>query len=148
MSNATWWQRLFGMAQILLKPPDSFNFQTPDDWPQWIARFVQFRAAADLAADSDKKQVNTQLYCMGEGAAAVLASTNITVEERKDDPNIQRRLLAEPNLTLKKATEIAQALETTDRGAADLQSAQAVLVHSIEGENNASKEYALFGKID
>ena len=76
---------------------------------------------------------------MGEGAAAVLASTNITVEERKDDPNIQWRLLAEPNLTLKKATEIAQALETADRGAADLQSAQAVLVHSIEGENNASK---------
>ena len=51
------------------------------------------------------------------------------------DPNIQRRLLAEPNVTLKKATEIAQALEMVDRGAADLQSAQAVLVHSIEGEN-------------
>ena len=84
VSNATWWQRLFGMAQILLKPPDSFNFQTPDDWPRWIARFVQFRAAACLAADSDEKQVNTLLYCMGEGAAAVLASTNITAEERKD----------------------------------------------------------------
>ena len=84
LSNATWWQRLFGMAQILLKPPDSFNFQTPDDWPRWIARFVQFRAAAGLAADSDEKQVNTLLYCMGEVAAAVLASTNITAEERKD----------------------------------------------------------------
>ena len=71
------------MAQILLKPPDSFNFQTPDDWPRWIARFVQFRAAAGLAADLDEKQVNTQLYCMGEGAAAVLASTNITAEEQK-----------------------------------------------------------------
>ena len=67
-----------------MKPPDSFSFQTPDDWPRWIARFVQFRAAAGLAADSDEKQVNTLLYCMGEGAAAVLASTNITAEERKD----------------------------------------------------------------
>ena len=36
-----------------------------------------------LAADSDEKLVNTLLYCMGEGAAAVLASTNITAEERK-----------------------------------------------------------------
>ena len=71
------------MAQILLKPLDSFNFQTSDDWPRWIARVVQFRAAAGLAAVSDEKQVNTLLYCMGEGAAAVLASTNITVEERK-----------------------------------------------------------------
>eukprot|EP00731_Ephydatia_muelleri_P011245 Em0006g139a len=32
-----------------------------------------------------------------------------------NDPNIQRRLLAEPNLTLKKALEIAQALETAER---------------------------------
>ncbi|KAL5471222.1 hypothetical protein EMCRGX_G029315 [Ephydatia muelleri] len=59
-----------------------------------------------------------------------------------NNPNIQQRLLAELSLTLKKATEIAQALEMVDRGAADLQSAQAVLVHSIEGENNASKEHA------
>ena len=72
---------VFGMAQILLKPPDSFNFQTPDDWPRWIARFVQFRAAC--SGPSDEKQVYTLLCCMGEGAAAVLASTNITAEERK-----------------------------------------------------------------
>ena len=58
-----------------------------------------------------------------------------------NDPNIQRRLLAEPNLTLKKATEIAQALETADRGAADLQSAQAVPVHTVEGEQDGSKEH-------
>ena len=38
-----------------------------------------------------------------------------------NDSNIQRRLLAEPNLTLKKALEIAQALETAERGSADLQ---------------------------
>ena len=71
------------MAQVMLKPPDSFNFQMPDDWPRWIARFDKFRAAAGLAEDSDEKQVNTLLYCMGEGAAAVLALSNITAEERK-----------------------------------------------------------------
>ena len=59
-----------------------------------------------------------------------------------NDPNIQRRLLAEPNLTLRKATDIAQALETADRGAADLQSAQAVPVHAIEGLQDGSKEHA------
>ena len=71
------------MAQVLLKPPDPFNFQTPDDWPQWIARFNQFREAAGLAAESNEKQVNTLLYCMGEGVSSVLASTNITSDERK-----------------------------------------------------------------
>ena len=56
-----------------------------------------------------------------------------------NNPNIQRRLSAEPNLTLKKATEIAKALEMAHRGAADLQSAPAVLVRSIEGEQDGSK---------
>ena len=71
------------MAQVLLKPPNPFNIQTPDDWPQWIARFNQFREAAGLAEESNEEQVNTLLYCMGEGASSVLASTNITSDERK-----------------------------------------------------------------
>ena len=56
------------MAQVLLKPPDPLNFQTPDDWPLWIARFNQFREAAGLAEESNEKQVNTLHYCMGKGA--------------------------------------------------------------------------------
>ena len=71
------------MAHVLLKTQDPFNFQTPDDWPQWIARFNQFREAAGLAEESNEKQVNTLLYCMGEGASSVLASTNLTSDERK-----------------------------------------------------------------
>ena len=45
-----------------------------------------------------------------------------------NDPNIQRRLLAEPNLT---ALEIAQALETAERGSADLQPAPAGTAVSV-----------------
>ena len=53
------------------------------------------------------------------------------------DEHIQRRLLAEPNLTFKKAQEIAQALETADRNTADLQQQQqqvqaAVPVHAVQ----------------
>ena len=48
-----------------------------------------------------------------------------------NDPNIQRRLLAEPNLTLKKALEIAQALETAEHGSADLQPAPAAVPVSV-----------------
>ena len=70
------------MAQVRLQPPEPFNFRTPDDWPRWLRRFEQFREAASLTEDSDKKQVNTFLYCLGEEAEAVLSSTNITEEER------------------------------------------------------------------
>eukprot|EP00731_Ephydatia_muelleri_P001678 Em0001g1678a len=50
------------------------------------------------------------------------------------DEHIQRRLLAEPNLTFKKAQDIAQALESADRNTADLQQQvqAAVPVHALK----------------
>ena len=71
------------MAQIQLKPPEPFNFKNPDDWPRWKRRFGQFRVALGLIEESPTKQVNTLLYCLGEEADAVLASTHATEEERK-----------------------------------------------------------------
>ena len=57
-----------------------------------------------------------------------------------NDNRIQRRLLAEPDLTFKKALEVAQALELADRGAADILGApshvatpaSAVPIHSVQ----------------
>ena len=71
------------MAQLRLEPPTPFNFRTPDEWPKWKKRFEQFREASGLAADANKKQVNTLLYCLGEEAEGVLTSTNVTEDERK-----------------------------------------------------------------
>ena len=71
------------MAQIQLKPPEPFNFKTPDDWPRWKRRFGQFRVASGLIEESPTKQVNTLLYCLGEEAYPVLASTHATEEEKK-----------------------------------------------------------------
>ena len=72
------------MAQIRLQPPDPFNFKTPDDWSRWQKRFEQFRVAFGLKGDPAEKQVSTLLYCLGEEAENVLASTNITDEEKND----------------------------------------------------------------
>ena len=69
------------MAQIRLQPPDPFNFHNPDDWSRWQRRFEQFRVASALTEDEQKKQVSTLLYCLGEEAEGVLASTNITAEQ-------------------------------------------------------------------
>ena len=65
------------MASICLQPPSPFDFKTPDEWPRWKRRFEQFRLASDLADESDDRQVSTLLYCMGEEAEDILASTNI-----------------------------------------------------------------------
>ena len=70
-------------AGIHLQPPESFNFQTPDEWPRWRKRFEQFRIALGLGSKSEDQQVNTLLYCLGEESDDVLTSTGITDEERK-----------------------------------------------------------------
>ena len=68
------------MAQLPIEPPKQFNFSNPDDWPRWKKRFQQ---ASGLSAESQKRQVSTLLYCLGEDADDVLVSTNITEDERK-----------------------------------------------------------------
>ena len=57
--------------------------KNPDDWPKWKRRFEQFRIASGLAQEDKLRQVSTLLYCLGEKADSVLASTNITDEDRK-----------------------------------------------------------------
>ena len=70
------------MAQIHFQPPDPLDFKNPEDWPRWKQRFEQFRVASGLVDQDAKKQVSTLLYCLGEQAETVLASTNITEEQR------------------------------------------------------------------
>ena len=70
------------MASIQLKPPESFAFHKPDEWPRWIKRFDQYRIASGLATTSATRQVSTFLYCLGEDAEDVLQSMNVTAEQR------------------------------------------------------------------
>ena len=71
------------MVQIQFKPPDPLNFKSPEDWPHWKRCFEQFHVVSGLVDEGAKKQVSTLLYCLGEEAETVLASTNITDEQRK-----------------------------------------------------------------
>jgi len=64
-----------------IDPPKPFNFKNLDDWLRWKKRFQQFREVSGLATGSESCQVSMLLYCLGEEADNVLASTNITEEE-------------------------------------------------------------------
>ena len=70
-------------ASLQLRTPEPFDFKQPDNWPKWKKRFEQFRVASGLATEDESRQVNTLLYCLGEEADDVLASTNITDEGKK-----------------------------------------------------------------
>ena len=55
-----------------------------------------------------------------------------------NDGRIQRRLLAEAELTYKKAFELAQAMETAERNAQDLQGPKAERLHAVIKPRNVS----------
>jgi len=69
------------MAAIQLQIPDCFDFKNPDEWPRWRKRFDEFRIGSGLSSQSDDRQINTLLYCLG--AEDILTSTGISDEDRK-----------------------------------------------------------------
>jgi len=71
------------MASLHLDPPSSFDFKHPNKWPSWKWQFEQFRLALGFASESDERQVSMLLYCMGEEAEGIFASTNISAEDKK-----------------------------------------------------------------
>ena len=71
------------MANVQLSPPQNFNFKKPDEWQRWRRHFEQFRSASGLSAADKERQISTLLYCLGQDAEEVLASTGITTEQKK-----------------------------------------------------------------
>ncbi|KAL5020662.1 hypothetical protein ScPMuIL_002255, partial [Solemya velum] len=53
------------------------------NWQRWVQRFSRFRQASDLSEKSDETQINTLIYTMGPAAEDILASLNLTRDERK-----------------------------------------------------------------
>jgi len=79
------------MATLQLEPPVSFDFKSPDRWPQWKRRFEEYRSAAALNKESETRQVSVLLYCMGESAGDVLTSTKIAAEDRKKYQSVVKK---------------------------------------------------------
>ena len=65
-----------------LSDPAPFPFDMPDHWPNRKCHFQQYHLASGLSRESEECQVNTLLYCLGEEAKDILASTNIGETER------------------------------------------------------------------
>ena len=63
-----------------LEPPHPFDFKVPDGWDKWKRRYLQYQDASGLSGEPEVRQVSSLLYCLGEEANDVLASTNITEE--------------------------------------------------------------------
>ena len=68
-----------GMAStVTLTPLQPFDFKRPDEWTRWKRHFKQFMSALGLDKEDELRQISMLLYCMGDEAEGVLASTNIS----------------------------------------------------------------------
>ena len=80
------------MAGIHFQPPEKFGFKQPVERPHWLKHFEKFCIASGLSKESEKRQVNPLLYCLGEEGEDLLHSTNITEDEWKSYSSIQQKL--------------------------------------------------------
>ena len=68
-------------TSLRLDPPQPFDFKVPDGWDKWNRRYLQYQNASGLSEEAEVRQVSSLLYCLGEEANDVLASTNITNDD-------------------------------------------------------------------
>jgi hypothetical protein len=67
IKHITWWQRDFEHLYICimdLPVPEQYDFDT-EKWPTWKAKFLRFKAAADLSSKPELRQVSMLIYSVG-----------------------------------------------------------------------------------
>ncbi len=67
------------------KPPDSFSFDKPGEWPTWRQRFLRYRTATKLKEEEGEIQVSTLVYAMGYEAENVMKSFTFPTEDCEKD---------------------------------------------------------------
>ena len=74
-------------------PPSNFQFDKPNEWPEWRDRFSCYRLATKLNKDDGEVQVSALIYVMGNEAEHIYKSmtfaTSGTNPEDANDYDIQ-----------------------------------------------------------
>ncbi|UYV80773.1 K02A2.6-like [Cordylochernes scorpioides] len=90
-----------------INPPEQFNFNNPNEWPNWIKRFERFRKASELKSKKEEEQVNALIYILGEKAEDALISFNLTEIEINNYETVVKKFeehfIGKPNVIFERA---------------------------------------------
>lgn len=90
-----------------IKPPDSFDFQNPNEWTRWIRRFDRYRDVSGLSDKDDCKQISTLIYVMGEDAEEIFQSFKLdeVASKRYQDvrDSFERHFSGKKNIVFERA---------------------------------------------
>jgi hypothetical protein len=56
------------VQNVLLSPPEKFDFSEPRKWDTWCSNFERYRNASGLKERPQQEQIDTFVYCMGAEA--------------------------------------------------------------------------------
>ena len=71
------------MASYHLSSMEQFNFNIPEERPQWIRQFECFHEASGVASKSEQSQVNILIYMMSLKADDVFKSFRLSEDDGK-----------------------------------------------------------------
>ena len=66
------------------RPPEAFDFTSPEKWSTWRDRFVRYRLASGLHKEDGDVQVAALIYSMGPQAEHILPTLKLTDAQKKD----------------------------------------------------------------
>ena len=70
---------------MAFKPPDNFDFSTPEQWPAWRQRFLRYRTASELSKKTVEVQTSVLIYSMGPTAEEIFNMFDAEEEETTFD---------------------------------------------------------------
>ena len=65
---------------MAFKPPDNFDFSTPEQWPAWRQRFLRYRTASELSKKTVDVQTSVLIYSMGPTAEEIFNMFDVEEE--------------------------------------------------------------------
>ena len=80
------------VAYDQITPSDQFDFTKPNEWSQWIREFERFRSAEGLKERDEESQVNALLYTMGDKSDDILATFDLSAENKNKYEPVKKKL--------------------------------------------------------
>ena len=80
LNNIAWWQKWDGRYQTTTSR--HLQFQNDRQMAWWQRHYEQFRHASGLSTESQDREINTLLYCLGDKSEDISTSMNIIKQDR------------------------------------------------------------------
>ncbi|UYV77931.1 K02A2.6-like [Cordylochernes scorpioides] len=66
---------------IMIQPPETFDFSTPNEWPKWRKRFERYLVVSGMKKKEEADKIDLFMYLMGDRADDIFRTFKLEKEE-------------------------------------------------------------------